>query len=200
MKSFHALVDALAGLGPAGRAEGERRIREAYEVERAVFVLDMSGFSLSVRRSGIIAHLCRIRQVQSIARPLIEAQGGEVVKCEADNVLAVFAGPGPAVAAARAINRALAALGEDGPGDAPPSVGIGIDFGRFLLVRGQDAFGDPVNIAHKLGEDVARPAEILVTDEARARLGEREAGSAEPLALSISGVQLHAWRIAGEAP
>ena len=200
MKSFYALIDALAGLAPPDRAEAEGRIRAAYEVESAVFVLDMSGFSLSVRRSGIISHLCRIRQVQSIARPLVEANGGEVVKCEADNVLAVFDCPGAAVAAARRINATLAALGDDGTGKPPPSVGIGIDYGRFLLIRGQDAFGDPVNIAHKLGEDIARPAEILVTDVARSRLGAVEAERTEPLELSISGVQLHAWRIAGGAP
>lgn len=36
------------------------------------------------------------------------------------------------------------------PGDAPLALGIGIDYGRVLLVSGKDCFGDAVNIAHKL--------------------------------------------------
>ena len=65
MKTFYAMVDELAALPDGERGALEQRIREAYEVERTVFVLDMSGFSLSVRRSGILAHLCQIRRVEA---------------------------------------------------------------------------------------------------------------------------------------
>jgi class 3 adenylate cyclase len=192
VKDFYALIDEMAGLPEAQRQEAERRLRERFEVERAVLVLDMSEFSLSVRRSGIVAHLCRIRRVQRLAAPIVAAHGGEVLKCEADNVFAVFGEPRGAVEAARAINGALAAAADPGAG-APPTVGIGIDFGRILLIPGRDAFGDAVNIAHKLGEDVARGGEILITDAMRERL---EGCPAEPLSLSLSGLQLKAWRIA----
>lgn len=192
METFYALIDELLRLPAAGREAAERRLRERYEVERAVLALDMSQFSLSVRRSGIVAHLCQIRRVQQLARPLVQAHGGEVVKCEADNVLAVFDRPADALEAAVAINRAIGAeAGSGAPDAALPTVGIGIDFGRFLLIPGKDAFGDPVNVAHKLGEDVARGGEILVTDAVRDRLGER---ALEPLALSIAGLALRAWR------
>jgi class 3 adenylate cyclase len=194
MKDFDAFIDEIADLPEPQRQAAERRLRERFEVERAVLVLDMSEFSLSVRRSGIVAHLCRIRRVQRLAAPIVAAHAGEVLKCEADNVFAVFADPQGAVEAAREINRALAAGAEPGSASAAPAVGIGIDFGRILLIPGRDAFGDAVNVAHKLGEDVARGGEILVTDATRDRLGDCPA---EPLSISLSGLQLKAWRIAG---
>ena len=194
MQDFYALIDEIADLPQAQRQAAERRLRERFEVERAVLVLDMSEFSLSVRRSGIVAHLCQIRRVQRLAAPIVAAHAGEVLKCEADNVFAVFADPRSAVEAALDINRALAGTAK--PGAPAPAVGIGIDFGKVLLIPGRDAFGDAVNVAHKLGEDVARGGEILVSDATRDRLGERPA---EPLSLSVSGLQLKAWRIAGGA-
>ena len=42
---------------------------------------------------------------------------------------------------------------------------IGIEYGSLLRLA-DDAFGDPVNIAFKLGEDVAEPNEILIGNTA----------------------------------
>lgn len=196
MKDFNARIDALDGLAPAARAEAERKIRDDFEVERAVLVLDLSGFSVRVRRGGILPHLRRIRRMQSLAVPLVREHGGELVKCEADDLLAVFPEPRAAVEAALAIHDALAA----NPGGPEPddvlSAGIGIDHGRFLLVPGRDAFGDPVNVAHKLGEDLARAGETLVTAAVRQRLGEAPDLLDEPLSFSISGLVLEAHRLA----
>lgn len=195
VEAFYALIDELAKL-PAGQHEaGERRLRERFEVERAVLVLDMSQFSLSVQRHGIVFQLCQIRRVQALAQPIVAAWRGEVVKCEADNILAVFPLPADAVGAALAINAALANAPTDPVLGFPLTVGIGIDFGRFLLVPGRDAFGDAVNVAHKLGEDVARASEVLVTGAVRRRLEPSPEIATEHIALSISGLQLDAWRI-----
>ena len=195
MDTFYALIDELATLPAVQREAGERRLRERFEVERAVLALDMSQFSLSVRRSGIVFHLCQIRRVQRIALPVVAAWRGELVKCEADNILAIFASPDDAVEAALAIDAALAGTGEDSPLGAPLTAGIGIDFGKFLLIPGKDAFGDAVNMAHKLGEDVARASEVLVTDAVKGRLAPTHTFLAEPVTLSLSGIALDAWRI-----
>lgn len=195
LESFYALIDELMHLPAAGREAAQGRLLARFEVERAVLALDMADFSLSVRRSGIVHHLCRIRRVQRLAAPLVAEAGGEVVKCEADNVLAVFPQPREAVAAAVAIRAAIAAAPADARDDAPLMAGIGIDFGRFLLVPGRDAFGDAVNVAHKLGEDLARAGEILVTAEAARRLGDDPGVRLEPLAFSVSGLELRAFRV-----
>lgn len=195
MENFHARIDALDGLDAPSREEAERRLRADFETELAILVLDMSGFSIHVRRGGIIAHLRRIRRMHALATPVVRAAGGSLVKCEADNLVAVFSEARQAVEAALGIHDSLAANpGGPGPDDVL-SAGIGIDFGRFLLIPGKDAFGDPVNVAHKLGEDLARAGETLVTDGARLRLGESPDLLAEPVAFSVSGLELVAHRV-----
>ncbi len=195
MEDFHARIDALDGLEPKAREEAERRLRADFETELAILVLDMSGFSVHVRRGGIIAHLRRIRRMHALAAPVVRAAGGSLVKCEADNLVAVFPDSRRAVEAALGIHDALATH----PGGPSPddvlSAGIGIDFGRFLLIPGKDAFGDPVNVAHKLGEDLARAGETLATDEARRRLGDAPDLLAEPVVFSVSGLELVAHRL-----
>ena len=45
-------------------------------------------------------------------------------------------------------------------------ISIGIDYGRLLLIGEVEFFGDPVNTASKLGEDLAARSEILLTQRA----------------------------------
>jgi hypothetical protein len=61
-------------------------------------------------------------------------------------------------------------------------------------VPGKDFYGDCVNLAAKLGEDLGQQGEILVTADAYARL-EPGAAPAEPVTFSVSGLRLPAWRI-----
>ena len=48
---------------------------------------------------------------------------------------------------------------------------IGIGYGKTLVLEGYDFFGHQLNLAFKLGEDIAEPGEILVTQEALAEAG-----------------------------
>jgi class 3 adenylate cyclase len=198
MQSFFSLIDYLNALPPEERPAIEKLIWNTYGVERAVLTLDMSQFSLSVRRSGILNYLGRIRRMQVLTRPIVVAHRGEVIKYAADNMLAVFGETHDAVAAAVGINRAL----RDAPvpaGTEAISVSIGIDYGRFILVPGQDCYGDAVNVSYKLGEDLARPGEILVSAAARARLGEAPAHVLAEQRVSASGLELvvHAVEYSG---
>jgi class 3 adenylate cyclase len=142
MQSFFALIDELNACAGAQRAKAEAALWSRFGVERAILALDMSEFSLAVRRDGIMSYLGAIRRMQIVSGPIVRACGGEVVKYLADNLMAVFARAGEAVSAAVRINQALA---NPQPGI---NVSIGIDFGRFLMVPGKDCFGDPVNIAY----------------------------------------------------
>ena len=90
MKTFASLLDALIAAPPDRRDAIEELILSTFQRKRAVLALDMSGFTLAVRRDGILAYLCQIRRMQKLTRPIVLAFGGEVVKNEADNLLAVF--------------------------------------------------------------------------------------------------------------
>lgn len=195
MKNFYDLIDRMNEAFEADRAEIERRILSAYQQEKAVLALDMSGFSLSVRRNGILSCLARIRRMQQLTAPLLPQFGGDLVKYEADNLLAVFDDADRAVAAAVAMNRAVANYGQSAQDAVPLALGIGIDIGPVLLIPGQDCFGDAVNIAHKLGEDVAGPGEVLVTEAVRGRLSGDAAARLESLSLSISGLEFRAFKV-----
>lgn len=193
MHAFYTLIDQMNAAAPAERPAIEQQIRERFEVERAVFALDMSGFSLTVRREGILAYLGMIRRMQRVTTPIITAHGGELVKHEADNVLALFTDTSAAVRAGLEIQAALAAE----QAERPIRVSIGIDHGRFLHVPGRDCFGDAVNTAFKLGEDLADAGEVLITGAARDHLAPelRARVEIDDMALSISGIEIRAARV-----
>jgi class 3 adenylate cyclase len=75
------------------------------------------------------------------------------------------------------------------------AVSIGIDWGSMLVLPGEDCFGDAVNVAHKLGEDVAGPGEVLVTDRLRDQLGDALQFPLARADLSLAGMTLSAYRV-----
>lgn len=189
MQSFFSLIDYLNTAPPEERPVIEKLIWNTFGVERALLSLDMSQFSLSVRRSGILHYLGMIRRMHLLTGPLVLAHKGEVIKYVADNMLAVFGDVRDAIAAAVHINEALRAAPVP-PGSDPITVSIGIDHGRFILVGGQDCYGDAVNMSYKLGEDLARPGEILISSAAHEQLGAESGFALEEQRVSVSGLEL----------
>lgn len=171
MKTFDHLLDTLNAAAPADRPAIEALIRKTFQVTRAALVLDMTDFSISVRRTGILAHLALIRRMQVLARAPIVDAGGEIVKHDADNVFAVFPDAAQALRAAEAIQQQLAGQGLATTDGCSVGASIGIDVGDILLIRETDFFGDAVNIASRLGEDLAARGEILVSERAWAAAG-----------------------------
>lgn len=157
-------------------AHAERFDHIATEIEhifgetRAVLVLDMSGFSRTTRHHGIVTFLSMIHHMRRIVSPLIAAAGGIVVKAEADNLHCLLDTPAIAIAAARSIIDSLDAANRRLPEARRIHVSIGIGYGAILNIGGEDMFGDEVNLACKLGEDVAGRGEILLTPAAYAAL------------------------------
>lgn len=179
--------------------EGRRRIEETlwaeFGGEYAVLVLDMSGFSLLSRKYGIVQYLSMVRRMQLTSEPIIHSHGGWVVKFEADNCFALFTDPLSAIRAAIALNLAFDAANILTPAELDIRIACGIDYGRVLLVGGEDCFGDPVNQASKLGEDLAGPGEILVTQEAMERVPPEAGIKGRPLTLSVAGISFQAFLV-----
>ncbi|MDX6766251.1 MAG: adenylate/guanylate cyclase domain-containing protein [Candidatus Methylacidiphilales bacterium] len=167
----------------------DRLIRNRFLFQVAVLVLDMADFSVSVRRNGIIAHLALIRRMNVLAGKEIVRTGGRVVKFEADNAFAVFPTMEKALEASVAIQGVVAEAG------GLMRVSIGLGHGPILLTR-DDFFGDAVNMASKLGEDLAGPGEILLTREAR-KLLKGPRGHFEKLDFHVSGLRLPCFKWIG---
>ena len=180
---------------PASRQQIEARLWKDFGVVKTVLVMDLSGFSLLTQKYGVVHYLSMVRRMQIIAQPIIEESEGEVVKFEADNCFAMFDTPRAAVQAAIVLNQAFAEINFYTQEQFDIRVATGIDHGDVLLIGGPDYFGDVVNTASKLGEDEARPGEILITERALAHLPSEIQISADRVQLDVSGVSISAASI-----
>lgn len=173
----------------------EQELWQAYGTKEAVMVMDMSGFSLVTQKFGIVYYLSMINRMQQITKPTIEKYNGQLVKFVADNVFARFPTTQQAINASIEINKALAIENDKTPDIWDIQVATGIDFGDFLLTDDNDYFGDVVNKASKLGEDIARAGEILISQNAMTELNNQLKYKSKALEFSISGIQIKTFSI-----
>src|SRR5512132_3388876 len=129
------------------RRQIEESVWAEYGAEYAVFVLDMSGFSLLTRKYGIVHYLSMVRRMQLTTEPIVKSYGGTMIKYEADNCFAVFPDTLSAVNAAIAMQHAFSATNLMTSDDLDIHIACGIDYGKILVVGREDCFGDPVNRA-----------------------------------------------------
>lgn len=144
----------------------DARIRATFEEPCTIMVIDMAGFSRLTIKYGIVHYLAMIRRMHNAVLPLVKKHRGHVFKTEADNVFARFKDVPAALKAAAAILDALAAANAVLPADWDVEVGIGVGFGPLLVIGEHEVWGSEMNLASKLGEDVAKAGEILLTEGA----------------------------------
>lgn len=196
MERFFAELDKYNAAPPGdARHTFEDHIWHAFGVEKAPLVLDMSGFSQLTTRYGILHYLGMVRRMQLALAPIVDRTGGQIVKCEADNLFAVYDDVEPAIRAAIQMNLSLEAMNTMTDDTRDIHVSIGIAFGKLLLVPDKDFYGDPVNLASKLGEDIAGRGEILVTEAAFQRVRAEAGIQTEALVISVSGITIPAFKV-----
>ena len=172
----------------------DKQIIKEFQKTRSIFILDMSGFSRLVQRYGIIHYLAMIQRMRQVVGPAVERNGGIVVKFEADNCFAVFKKPDHALKAALDIHHDLEVANLMTDDDSDVYVSIGIGYGPVLLFC-EDMYGNELNLASKLGEDVAERGEILLTDAAKRELKGKSNVTFISLPLTVSGVNMRAWKV-----
>lgn len=166
--NFSEILDAY-NRGKISLHEAESALRDKYSRPGAVFILDMAEFSLSVRTSGIVEFMAKIRRMHGIVQKHVGKHFGEIVKFEADNAFLFFSGD-EITATHNAVKCAVAIRDHTITGGMI-SVSIGICHGDVLFASSagmsmeQDYFGDAVNVASKLGEDLATGNQILVSGQ-----------------------------------
>ena len=62
------------------------------------------------------------------------------------------------------------------------------------MIGDVDLFGSEMNVASKLGEDVAGRGEILLSSAARDRLGDDAGPGISEIPVQLSGLELRAYR------
>lgn len=160
---YHRLLDTFwAETSQKIRKDVENEIWDRFGIEKAIFVLDMSGFSRLTQKHGAVHYLSMVRRMNLALASVIERNQGQLVKFEADNCFAIFPTPADAVQCGIAANMQFEGMNLLTEEEFDIRVCIGISFGHILLVEERDFFGDAVNKASRLGEDIAEPGEILV--------------------------------------
>lgn len=186
---------------PERAAEIDARIHEQFAETRAIMVLDMSSFSRLTVKHGIVHFLAMIHRLNAVTAPIVEAYGGEIIKLEADNVFALFPDVGPAVDASVDVIKSLKSANTMLPDDSDLFASFGIGYGEMLIVgrrdmiiEGRDVYGSEVNLACKLGEDLAQCSEILLTEAAYQRIKDQPR-EMENIEISIAGLKLTIHRL-----
>lgn len=182
------LLDELAE-NPERIDSVTERVNEMFGERRAILVLDMSGFTRATQRGDLISYLLMINQMQRLAVPTVEKHGGIFVRADHDNLTCLFDEVLPAIEASRTITTQLETVNVVLPADRELYVAIGIGFGSLLNVENQVVYGNQVNLASKLGEDIGQLGDILLTEDAYRRVEDEDVKVMEHN-VTVSGIDV----------
>jgi len=115
-----------------------------------------------------------------IAEPIVAKHGAAWVKVDADDLFITVPDPSELFGLAHDLQ---ASIRDHNAKDKEHPIGlaIGLGFGPILVVE-HDIFGDAVNTASKLGEDIGKEGEILLTEAMYQALKKEEAALCTPAA------------------
>lgn len=160
--STDEFFDLLRRRNPSNAREIDRVIEDASLRNSAILMVDSSGFTRKTQQYGILQFLSVMTYCYDRLIPIAEMYDGTVLSHGADNLFAVFPGPAEAVGAAVAMQLWLLKHNRGVEERDKYHVCMGIDCGPVLRLS-DNAYGDHVNVAAKIGEDLAGKDEILVT-------------------------------------
>jgi class 3 adenylate cyclase len=163
----------------ASRAGLDETLRQALFQDQAIVFTDTADFTVRAARDGILHFLMLFDRLTATARPGIRRAGGHLVKVEGDSLLVRFPDAAAACRGVDAIEASLHRANRDKPRNERLRFSYGIGFGEVLVLE-HDVFGLEVNLASKLGEDMARPGEALLTPSAAAALDRDTLGRVVP--------------------
>jgi adenylate cyclase len=153
------------GAPPPHRPEMDCRNFPALFHRRAVVFTDTADFTVRTLRHGILHFLMVFDRVARQAAETIGPAGGTVVKVEADSLLLTFPDVRRACQGVERIQALLTRLNRGLPENERLRFAYGIGYGDVLELE-DDVFGLEVNLASKIGEDLAEPGEALLTPAA----------------------------------
>lgn len=183
-----ALIEERARPG-ANVAAIDQRLWDLFGDDWAVMFTDLSGFSRKVAEFGIVHFLQVIWEQKRLLLPIVADHDGILIKIEADSFLIIFKKVRRAIDCAVAMQRACAVANATRAPEDQVLLCVGIGAGHILRIGDVDCYGYEVNAAAKLGEDLARANEILVTQAAWAALGDSTGLNTSPGPAPFSGAE-----------
>lgn len=161
-KLIEARIEAAAD-----RESIDQRIWDLFGEEWCIMATDLAGFSRNVAEFGIIHFLQTIYESERILIPVIEKHDGILLKVEGDSFFVIFRNVQKAIRASIEMQQTTVRYNAARVPQEHVLLCIGLGFGRVLRIGDADVFGAEVNAASKLGEDIAKSHEILVTKAVR---------------------------------
>ena len=145
-----------------------------YQYQCAILSLDMTGFTSSAMSIGELPSLLRILDAQRVCIPVLKDFGAGLIRCFADDIVAVFDEPNSAIDAAFEAHRRIELFNNSSLASKHPTrICVGIGFGKVFEIGPNLSQGDEMNRSSKLGEDIARANETLLTENAFEALKDR---------------------------
>jgi class 3 adenylate cyclase len=135
--------------------------------KRAVVFTDTADFTMRTAQDGILHFLMVFERVATEAAEVVRKTGGDLVKVEGDSLLIRYDDINKACRGVVALEGAVQRLNRGRPENEQLHFSYGIGYGDVLDLD-EDMFGLEVNLASKLGEDLAEPGEALLTPQAAA--------------------------------
>jgi adenylate cyclase len=153
----------------------EREFWDKYGWRRAILALDMTDFTSSSMHVGELESLLRIVDAQKVCAPVLREFNADLIRCFADDIVALFEDPISALDASFEIHRRIRLFNESpGAYSHATECCIGIGYGDVLAIGPNLSQGTEMVQASKLGEDIARANEVLLTENAFRALAHRQ--------------------------
>ncbi|MGI9265100.1 MAG: hypothetical protein ACR2QU_09225 [Gammaproteobacteria bacterium] len=146
-----------------------------YLAEKAILVLDLTGFTVTAIERGAVHSFLRILDAHQLCMPVLFDQQAELVRVFADDIVALFPTADQGLNAALEIHRRTGSeawLQDERVQHARCCIGLG--FGQVYTIGPNLAMGDEMNRTSKLGEDIARGGETLLSEGAYQALRHRD--------------------------
>jgi class 3 adenylate cyclase len=152
----------------------EDEFKSKYLTKAAILCLDMTGFTETAMVDSELESFFRILDVQKVCGPVFRQFNAFKIRAFADNFFVLFDDPHNALNAAFGIHRRIEFFNQSElAGKDPAQCCISIGFGEVYAIGIDQAMGAEMNRACKLGEDIARGFETLITECAYDALKER---------------------------
>ena len=162
----------------------------------ATLVMDSTGFTRATEALGTAYFLSIIYRLRQVCEEIFSRLGAIQSRAYADNFFAEFSNVDDAVAAAFAVHKHFS--------DNPISllnkqdkfgVCVGIGYGRVVRSEHEGVYGNEMNYASKLGEDIAEGGETLLTQAAFKAVSNPESMHVSKTNISISGVEMPVYSL-----
>ena len=196
-QDYERMIDHYIEARGPERDEIEQQIHQTFSIDATVLVLDLSGFSRLTAEYGVIHYLAMVRRMHLLTHAVIGDHKGKVIKFEADNLFAHFDSVDQAIHFAFDMQSGFKGMNVMTDDSSDIYASIGVASGPVLLIDQKDAWGAPMNLASKLGEDLAGKGEILVHEDAFQASSAPDAYDTDRKSLSVSGITIQARLLKG---